>query len=1119
MELNRTIRINKVLREFNISLEKAINFLKENNLDLQPSPNAKISEREYKLLSLEFGINQKPQLIKKLEKKLNLTLKQNTKDDVFGWGNKATFVIDENNKVIGLNLCLNLIQDISILNDFVDLKYLDIGHNHIKNFETLSNLINIEKLSLNKTNVENLDFLSNSKKINYLSIASNNNLDISNLVKAINLEYLSIQNNDLRNIDFIKNLKNLKTLDVSFNEIEDLSFISSLSKIETLILVSNKIRNFEIIKDLKNLKKLYLGACQIKDISFLNDLKLETLEIGENFIKDYSVLKTLKNLKELRISYSYLEDVKFIAEITNLEYLHINNNNIKSIKFLSKLEKLIYFDVSNNLIESIEEFKFILDIPNLNIKAYGNPCFEENNIILNEENNYLIISNELKKLDDEQIVGSIPEKILLLGNHSSGKSSFMHYLQNENLEYDSDSTHILNIQNYPKNAELPKAIIYDFGGQDFYHGIYNAFLTVNSTILLFWNSKTNFNGITLDSKGRQNVNYNLDYWIGQKKSKNHYGDLIIIQTHSDDSKSIRKSYINDCDAIEEFFISFKKEIYDEFKIGLKFKKLELLKYTLDDIIKKNQFNKNLNNKMSIKSYNFLKHILNSEETHIPVIKNSLKQFYVSNDDERFETELEQLHMQGLILKHKDNVWLKPNALATYFHEKILERKLIGVGKITRLKFEKTIDKCIIELLIYQKVIFYDSIEKEYIIPNYLPLTIDDKKIYELLTFDYKEPNFILKFKNFIPFGFINQLICYFGKNNKTKYYWRDQLIYKTNDDKFRVLIKLDYTSLEISVSIKSVVSKTDVNQIEKSIFTDILDLYWDNKKDYLDGTTKSLISNINIDDINIDNLIDKKLKAEIKHGNNVIDYKKNHSPDDMYISIDGIKYIHHKTLEDSNKTKNKINAYKLANNGGLDFTNVSEQNASLYKNFTSNNQIKEMKKVFISYSRKDVEYKNELKKHLNLLQAFEIADNWSCEEINIGKWDSQIQKELEESDLIIYMLSANFFSSKYILEKEVKVGMDLINQNKEKNILCIIVSDFIGLDKLKNSVENNSKNEIQDSLLNLSNYQYLPYDLIPNNVNNNNEEKIKSLKDFKNSNTIDKALTQITEKILNEFNK
>jgi internalin A len=168
------------------------------------------------------------------------------------------------------------------------------------------------------------------------------------------------------------------------------------------------------------------------------------------------------------------------------------------------------------------------------------------------------------------------------------------------------------------------------------------------------------------------------------------------------------------------------------------------------------------------------------------------------------------------------------------------------------------------------------------------------------------------------------------------------------------------------------------------------------------------------------------------------------------------------------------------------------------------------KKIFISYSRKDVEYKDELKKHLNMLKTFDIADNWSCDEITISKWHEQLQKELKESDLIIYMLSANFLVSGYILDQEVKKGMYLIGQDPNKKVLCVIVSDFVGLDDLK-SFSNKNLDDLQKAVLQLSDWQYLPYSKIVNNVTGNIEEKIIPLKRYQN---IEEALTQIVTKVL-----
>lgn len=50
-----TIRINKVLREFNISLERAVDFLKEKGFTIESNPNTKITEEIYGVLSNQFA--------------------------------------------------------------------------------------------------------------------------------------------------------------------------------------------------------------------------------------------------------------------------------------------------------------------------------------------------------------------------------------------------------------------------------------------------------------------------------------------------------------------------------------------------------------------------------------------------------------------------------------------------------------------------------------------------------------------------------------------------------------------------------------------------------------------------------------------------------------------------------------------------------------------------------------------------------------------------------------------------------------------------------------------------------------------------------------------------------
>ena len=55
MSEERVIRINKVLRELNISLERAVDYLKDKGIVVESNPNAKISDSEFNILQNQFA--------------------------------------------------------------------------------------------------------------------------------------------------------------------------------------------------------------------------------------------------------------------------------------------------------------------------------------------------------------------------------------------------------------------------------------------------------------------------------------------------------------------------------------------------------------------------------------------------------------------------------------------------------------------------------------------------------------------------------------------------------------------------------------------------------------------------------------------------------------------------------------------------------------------------------------------------------------------------------------------------------------------------------------------------------------------------------------------------------
>ncbi|MFT4942985.1 MAG: translation initiation factor IF-2 [Flavobacteriales bacterium] len=75
----KSIRLNKVLKEFNISLDRAVDFLKSKSVEIEARPTAKISNTEYTLLSEEFAKDKE----KKVESKEVGEEKRKEKEELF----------------------------------------------------------------------------------------------------------------------------------------------------------------------------------------------------------------------------------------------------------------------------------------------------------------------------------------------------------------------------------------------------------------------------------------------------------------------------------------------------------------------------------------------------------------------------------------------------------------------------------------------------------------------------------------------------------------------------------------------------------------------------------------------------------------------------------------------------------------------------------------------------------------------------------------------------------------------------------------------------------------------------------------------------------------------------
>jgi hypothetical protein len=99
-----------------------------------------------------------------------------------------------------------------------------------------------------------------------------------------------------------------------------------------------------------------------------------------------------------------------------------------------------------------------------------------------------------------------------------------------------------------------------------------------------------------------------------------------------------------------------------------------------------------------------------------------------------------------------------------------------------------------------------------------------------------------------------------------------------------------------------------------------------------------------------------------------------------------------------------------------------------------------MSKVFISYSHKDKKWKERPAKHLIVVELEGHYTTWDDSKIKAGKdWPREIKTALNEATVAVFLISADFLTSEFIREKEVKPLLER-RQKGEVTVIPLILS-------------------------------------------------------------------------------
>ena len=1006
----------------------------------------------------------KPQAILDLEKTYNIDIPDLSSREEIDPGIDRYFKQDSSGAVVELCLQECQIDSMAWLVDFPALKSLDLSHNQISKLEGLDGLTSLTGLSLRNNQISKLEGLDSLTFLTGLSLSENQIRKLEGLDSLTSLTELYLWGNQISKLEGLDSLTSLTQLDLSNNQISKLEGLDSLTSLTKLDLSYNQISKLDGLDHLTSLTQLDLSNNQIRKLEGLDSLtSLTELYLLGNQIIKLEGLDSLTSLTELDLLGNQISKIDGLDHLTSLTMLGLRRNKISKLEGLDRLRVLRKLDISENKIQSVDDIKPLSPILGQTLKIlriHDNLFVEVSGLLLSPYENHLL---EIKALLEKEAQSKVLHdpfcKVMLLGNHRSGKSTFLK-------EYDTGyqyegSTHVLSVH----RATEPNAIFYDFGGQDYYHGIYQAFFTTQSLYFLFWDAKKDRNFVSVDDNGYQTLNFNRPYWLGQiayacnrcmsvggnpdgKDTPQTTDDTIIIQTHADETGA--KQQTLGCTAgngvLEEIYVSL------EPKANSAVHALNYLKERVREVIASRSKSIQITEKDK-GLYEALPSIAERNK-HSPVSLEALAaELNMGRDEndlytiEYLQTELNQLSLRGEVLYYRENeklnsyVWLNPAAFVQMIHREILKKKSVDKGKIRKDTFRKKLDKLCsdgqtgigennmtLQLLLEELIVYEDK--ECYVIPGYLPLHSDDEA-YKWLTWGFEGPNFVLKFERFIPFGLINQIIAYYGREEGAlKKYWRDQVIFtagreldrqtleqeekkeglpKANAEDYLIWIKLDFTDLAISVFIKEQrkTSAKEIQRKEAAILSDILDMYWSNIPPREQIGDKGA----------------EQTRSSIRETN-----RKKRPIQDLYLScaqadkdLTESHYIHLGTLDDESKTTARIAAYPLKD-GAIDKERVREVSTRPYKHLSVNKNLATAKQIFISYSKED---QTELETCLQFFKPLEKNGQIEIYYDKLTKFETpihpEIRKRIVEADCIIALISQRYLATDYILDHELPV--------------------------------------------------------------------------------------------------
>lgn len=287
---------------------------------------------------------------------------------------------------------------------------------------------------------------------------------------------------------------------------------------------------------LSALQGLDCSGPPVSDLTPLAGLSaLQTLNCSETPISDLTPLAGLSDLQELNCSGTSVSDLTPLASLSALQKLYCRNTPVSDLTPLADLPALQTLDCSGCRLERVPAgFWHKPSLKELMLWETQLPGIPAEVLSQDLGDNCL---PRLRAHLDDLAAGSAAlrdVKLLVLGNGRVGKTQLCRRLRGEVYDPALPSTHGIVVSSAPLPGEAEAQLkLWDFGGQDIYHGTHALFMRHRALFLLVWAPECEENR-EHEYGGMHFRNHPLAYWLDYVRHlAGSDSPLLIVQTRCD----------------------------------------------------------------------------------------------------------------------------------------------------------------------------------------------------------------------------------------------------------------------------------------------------------------------------------------------------------------------------------------------------------------------------------------------------------------------------------------------------------------------------------------------------------------------------------------------------------